>query len=1315
MAFQGTNIAVPFGQGIDTKTDSKLVDGGKLLDLQNGVFTTGGAIQKRNGFMGVSPPTGVTIGNAYALSTFNNELLECANDQLFSYLPDVGEYSSKGFLTSVACSQSGVAQANVDLYFPDSANNANSGNLTYTVYAWNDTTGGVYISVYDNVAASFVWSSVKVASSGGAPRCVSLNNNLAVYYVSSGVLYKVLINVSTPLTPLSPVALHSASDNTLVAAKSSGIMSYVTFCDAGYVYVYTLSYLDGSLNTYSGSYWAKVGPSTYATILNLAFVDSLGVSQAPNGIGAVPQFMVVLIGNTTSFSYLVYATSAQVVTPITSLNTFNLSTGQNLNALTGCRFDNVNFAIYAEIALSSGGNPFSNSVTGYLLNATSGSISYQSYTQRGVGLGSEAFYYNNKNYIGLTYRSTLQGTFFVSDNQNNFYARMFAGEAGPPLSASNPSPLPSVTVGGTGLFLGAINTRNRLQSQTDDRTISVSGVTSIGLDFQNQKFSSSKIGENIHFSGGVLSSYDGTQVVEHGFHVYPEGMTASYPSLGVTVTQVGTSTLPQITTITPPIDIFSNGQLMTCAQQIPAGTYFTLTTAASGPTYYTYVFWFSIAGSGAAPSISGASLTQQISLLSTDKLNDVLNKIANAVGNYGSIAGLGQVSTTSTSVVFTNAQLAPTTSLGPVPPATAQYDFNGLQLVKSDGATTQDTYSIVTPAGSYITGGQYFILPGTNSSGGQVVVAFWYSVDGTGSAPAVNTLGTYVTQVISIHSNDGASSVAATTAASIAAYKIGGTYQVWTTSNPVGNEVQVVTVKKFPSYYTFSSTVGGTIPNGTYSYYLLYTWLDAQGQLHRSAPSVPLTINPASGVNRNTVTLTLPTLRLTAKKNVQLELYRTQNGTTVPQRITTLANATYEDSIFYVDQTTDTALASSTILYTATGELPNIATPPNNINNVYLNRIFINDIEDSTLLWYSKDFIQGLSVQFSDALTIRLPSAGGAVTAIANMDGKLLIFKATRIYYVEGSGPDAAGNQNNFTYPQLLHSDVGCSNQNSITVIPDGLVFQSGKGIYKVSLDLAVSYIGAPVESQVLANGLITSAKLLYNVNQVRFVFASGVGLLYDYFYDQWGTLTAHEAQSAVLWNNVYTLLRPDGSLRVETPGQYLDDNNNIPLVVKTAWIKPAGVQGYFRIRKLLFLGTYESPHQLQVQFCYNYDDTVICTALFDASNNITGASIYGQESTYGSASVYGLGAGSAGTFGSDVVFGSESFFGASGSTSNTYQFQVQPSQQKCESVRLTFTDISPSGGGNLGASLVLSNLNLEIAVRSGTFKQPGYRRIAGT
>jgi hypothetical protein len=92
--------------------------------------------------------------------------------------------------------------------------------------------------------------------------------------------------------------------------------------------------------------------------------------------------------------------------------------------------------------------------------------------------------------------------------------------------------------------------------------------------------------------------------------------------------------------------------------------------------------------------------------------------------------------------------------------------------------------------------------------------------------------------------------------------------------------------------------------------------------------------------------------------------------------------------------------------------------------------------------------------------------------------------------------------------PFKCTTTVGCANPNSIAIIPQGIVCQSNKGIWLLGRDLSTSYIGAAVEEYTTSN-VVLSAQTVPGTNQVKFVMNSGVVLMYDYYYNQWGTLRA--------------------------------------------------------------------------------------------------------------------------------------------------------------------------------------------------------------
>jgi hypothetical protein len=167
------------------------------------------------------------------------------------------------------------------------------------------------------------------------------------------------------------------------------------------------------------------------------------------------------------------------------------------------------------------------------------------------------------------------------------------------------------------------------------------------------------------------------------------------------------------------------------------------------------------------------------------------------------------------------------------------------------------------------------------------------------------------------------------------------------------------------------------------------------------------------------------------------------------------------------------------------------------------------------------------------------------MTALAPMDDKIIIFKQNAIYYINGAGPDNLGSTavgcslGNYSQPTFITSVVGCTNQQSIVLTPRGLMFQSDKGIWLLGLDLSTEYIGAPVEAY--NSSTVTSAFVIPQTNFVLFTLSSGITLMYDYFYGQWGEFINVPAISATLYQGLHTYINKFGQVFQENPGVYLD------------------------------------------------------------------------------------------------------------------------------------------------------------------------------
>ena len=495
-----------------------------------------------------------------------------------------------------------------------------------------------------------------------------------------------------------------------------------------------------------------------------------------------------------------------------------------------------------------------------------------------------------------------------------------------------------------------------------------------------------------------------------------------------------------------------------------------------------------------------------------------------------------------------------------------------------------------------------------------------------------------------------------------------------------------------------SLTFTGNIANNTYYYTATYEWQDAQGNLFRSAPAVPIKIVTSSTGKFNVVNV--PTLRLTYKIDspVKLVLYRWSLAQQTYYQVTSVTRPILNntagaqptvDYISIVDYSSDAQILGNSILYTTGNVLENISPPASNLMTLFNNRLWLVDSENRNLLWFSKPVFDDTPVEMSDLLTIyvapSIASQGstGVITAISPMDDKLVIFKKNSLGYISGQGPDSAGLYSQYSEFTLINSVVGCSQQQSIVFMPQGLMFQSDQGIWLLGRDLSTNYIGAPVE-EYTQGATVLSAINVPGTTQVRFTLDTGVTLMYDYFFQQWGAFTNIPAISSTVYENLHTYLYTTTTggqlfarISQETPGQYLDNGSPVLMRFKTSWMNFAGVQGFERFYQMYLLGKYLTPFKLNVEIGYNYNSNP-------------------QQATIVTPQEYG------GTWGEVSLWGGGNTWGNT-PDANVFEARLFPQIQKCESFQITMTELFDNSFSTTpGAGLTLSGMNLVVGMKKG-------------
>lgn len=496
----------------------------------------------------------------------------------------------------------------------------------------------------------------------------------------------------------------------------------------------------------------------------------------------------------------------------------------------------------------------------------------------------------------------------------------------------------------------------------------------------------------------------------------------------------------------------------------------------------------------------------------------------------------------------------------------------------------------------------------------------------------------------------------------------------------------------YPEVTASSATTGGSLVSSSeYFYAAIYEWVDAQGNIVRSAPSIPSVTT--LGGSDTAISVTLTTLKLTDKlstrSTVNIVVYRgVSNQDAVLYRDVVIANDPTVDTLTVTLISADTTVDTHEILYTTGGVLENLPSPPASYVTIYKNRIVLAGLEDPNQIAYSKQYQPGEAVAFNDGFRLQVDPTGGPITAVGAMDDKLIIFKRGRVFGLTGDGPLDTGAQNDFAAPILISTDVGCNSADSIVLTPNGLMFKSDKGLRLLNRNLGVDPVGEEVDD---SKGLtVTGAVLLGDEEQVRFSTSDGAMLVYNYRFNEWSTYAGYKAFSCVRLVNDFYHLTTSG-LVMKDNTDYLDNGARYSMAIETSWFSFAGLQGYQRIYRLACLGDFISDHYTRIKLAYDYENDFRETIYFNVDDGLD-LTYYGDDPVYGDSKVYGG--------------------GVSGNASGVYQFSTKPRKQKCGALKLRIEDIdtkTPAGGGSFN----FVSISFEVGVVSPSInKLNGSKRI---
>lgn len=529
MALQPQEVELSFGQGLDKKTDPKAVVQGKMLLLENAVFTEGHRISKRWGYGAIdritySPYNG-TSGTLVApkmIKAYNDEIVCADSGRLYSLAPNFDAWIDKGPYESLESSQQEISAGG-----PNTSQTFQSCTLlnNYMLATWQqaDTSTSntsAVAAIFDITTNTKIFPDTLYATQSGnaRPKCCVLGGAvLALFYVTganvlSCTVFTITGQVVSYATSTVFTGIGSNDAYDVAGTATGGVVNWngntktidttgaVTHSASGFTGVGSPSITVGT----NGNIWIY-GVKAANELRYIIYSSTLGAVLADTSILTTTGSDTVTAGvavadSTTQQCVVISKTNQTTFTPYLPTVTKLVS---SLGVITSTSFASASMNLFSKPFYSNGHRYI------FMLYAEQGTAPYPSQPQiilmnmdtqqstafRGSGVAAA------KGFVGtapaLPYRAA--GGFY--SNVISFSSTKFAVAS---------SYLTTILIEGTVKAL--VNSSALMVVDWDSQDAYQ------GLVFNNQ----------LILNGGITSMYDGNTVAELGFTFFPSIDSAGF-------------------------------------------------------------------------------------------------------------------------------------------------------------------------------------------------------------------------------------------------------------------------------------------------------------------------------------------------------------------------------------------------------------------------------------------------------------------------------------------------------------------------------------------------------------------------------------------------------------------------------------------------------------------------------------------------------------------------------------------------------------------------------------------------------------------
>lgn len=435
-----------------------------------------------------------------------------------------------------------------------------------------------------------------------------------------------------------------------------------------------------------------------------------------------------------------------------------------------------------------------------------------------------------------------------------------------------------------------------------------------------------------------------------------------------------------------------------------------------------------------------------------------------------------------------------------------------------------------------------------------------------------------------------------------------------------GDTLAELGFENYPEAAEMTATPGAPGVARTFQVCAIYEWVDANGQKHQSAPSVPVTFQDDGSAAPNVnCTVVVPTLRVTRKSNVNIAVFVTENGGSIFYRVfhTTVGigstpfgapNNPNVDTLSCQFNVTTASITGGELLPTTgfpAGIAP-MAYPACKHVELHQDRVVFCGGEDRTEIRYTEERQLGFFPWTNPTFSLQIGQEQGRCGSVKSMDDKLIVIQEKQIGAFLGRGPNRLGADNQFSslIPVVFNTGQPWARSNVPVKDREGVWFFNGVGLRHINRGMQLSQnergqdLGSEVDEATALNFVVGVS--VNNKQQARFLMEYDGSnffnmLVYDCVFHQWSKfdspydpiygdavfVDACFTDTFKMLDNVDDTVLSE--LKANTVDEFESGNQPINWEWETAFLHMGQVDGYQRVSKLILLGVAPGSQGLAV------------------------------------------------------------------------------------------------------------------------------------